>query len=78
MWASWFRYIRIEKTWVRVGGGEKPRDHTEKKFSWLPQEQTVEEASGLLQAVQETVISHVPRQVKYKLGIFFAGTFLSR
>jgi hypothetical protein len=59
-----------------VGGGEKPRDHTEKKFSWLPQEQTVEEASGLLQAVQETVIS--PRQVKHKLGIFLAGTFLSR
>ena len=43
---------------------------TEKiSFSWLPQEQTVEEASGLLRAVQETVIS--PRQVKYKLGIFF-------
>ena len=50
---------------------------TEKRsFSWLPQEQTVEEASGLLQAVQETVIS--PRQVKHKLGIFLAGTFLSR
>ena len=31
----------------------------------------MEEASGLLQALQETVISHVPRQVKYKLGIFF-------
>ena len=31
----------------------------------------MEESSGLLQAVQETVISHVPRQVKYKLGIFF-------
>jgi hypothetical protein len=30
----------------------------------MPQEQTGEEASGLLQAVQETVISHVPRQVK--------------
>jgi len=29
----------------------------------------VEESSGLLQAVQETVIS--PRQVKHKLGIFF-------
>jgi hypothetical protein len=50
---------------------------TEKRsFSWLPQEQTVEGASGLLQAVQETVIS--PRQVKHKLGIFLAGTFLSR
>ena len=29
----------------------------------------MEESSGLLQAVQETVIS--PRQVKHKLGIFF-------
>jgi len=49
---------------------------TEKRsFSWLPQEQTVEEASGLLQAVQETVISHVPRQVKYKLGIFLPAHF---